>query len=287
MARKVTTPSELDVPAFLMNVPFTVDNREPNNPLMTDRTPYDYGRAHRQWMTLYRALAAAGLVCLMPHDGSAFQDLPFVANLGAFLPHRGHIVLSRFRSTPRQGEEIVGGRFLSSMGYRPQACPRYWEGEADLKFIREELYIGGYGIRTDPASYQWMAEAFDMTVVAVRMTDERLYHFDCLFFPLTAYKALVATAALDLADVRRIEQHLEIIDVPKRYVYDGWTNAVRLNSRILVDMPPTRESRHALEDLIVRQGFEPAVIDLGEFAKSGADLSCLCMHLNFNGRRQE
>lgn len=281
-----TTPSGLSVPAFLMNFPFTVSNREPNNALMVDRTPYDYDRAYRQWMALYNALAEEALIYLLPHGNSDYQDLPFVANIGAFLPHRGDtIVLANFRSQPRRGEDIIGGAFFAGMGYRVMPPPAHFEGEADLKFIRGCFYVGGHGIRTDIAAYRWMAAEFDVDILPVKMTDPKLYHFDCIFFPLNAAQAIVATAALDDADVREIEKHVEIIDVPKAYLYDGWTNAVRLHGKVFVNVPPTRESRDALEDLIVRLGYEPAMINLGEFDKSGADLSCLVLHLNFNGRK--
>lgn len=270
-----------------MCFPFTVDNRVPNNPLMTDRAPYDYPKAFKQWMELYRAIAGEALVYLLPNDATDFQDLPFVANIGAVLPHLGStVVLANFKSEPRQGEEKIGGRFLYGLDYSCVAfAPHNWEGEADMKFIRDRLYIGGYGIRTDIESYRWMADAFDMHIVPVAMMDERLYHFDCLFFPLTDYKALVATSALDEKDVRAIEKHVEIIDVPAPYIYDGWTNAIRLNRKVLVDMPRTAESWNALEETIDRAGFEPWLIDLSEFAKSGADASCLVAHLNFNGRK--
>lgn len=288
MAGKVTTPSELDVPAFLMSFPFTVDNRVANNPLMVPfAPPYDQGRACRQWMGLYNALAAEALVYVMPHHGSDFQDLPFVANLGAVLPHRPvpTVMLADFMSPSRRGEEDVGYEMFRSLGYDIRQPSRFFEGEADLKFIRGNLYVGGHGIRTKREAYGWMAEIFGMDIVPVRMTDERLYHFDCLFFPIDPEAALVATSRLDAADVRAIEKHVRIIDVPEAFVYDGWTNAIRVNRRIVIDAPAGKESRNAFERVICGLGFEPVMLDLSEFAKSGADASCLVCHLNFAGRR--
>lgn len=288
MAGKVMTPSELNVPAFMMHFPFTVSNREPNNVLMAKGAePYDLDRAFRQWMQLYNTLAAEALVYLLPHDGYDYQDLTFVANVGAYLPHlvEPQILLAKFKSEPRQGEDDIADHFFDTLGYDICQSPAHWEGEADLKFIRDNLYVAGYGIRSDIKSYRWMADRFGMRIVSVAMTDPKLYHFDCLFFPMDERRALVATSALDSADVRAIEDVMEIIEVPKRFVHDGWTNSVRLNDKWLVNVPPTKESRDALEDLVVRLGFDPVMINLGEFDKSGADLSCLVLHLNHNGRK--
>lgn len=295
---EVKRPSGLPFPAFLMNFPFTVDNREFNNPLMGENPEgnegYDHSRANRQWLKLYRELARDAVVYLLPHENSNLQDLPFVANIGAFLPHTGNVVLmANFSSEPRKGEEEIGSPFLHGLGYQTKAVGHYWEGEADLKFIKDNIYVGGYGIRSQFEAYEEMVKAYDMEIVPVFMSDERLYHLDCQFFPLSAEKALVAVSVLDDLDIKQMEKHFEIIEVPKQFVYDGWTNSICLNDKVLIGMPAMdkgrdafeiKESRNALEDVLVANGYEPVMVDLGEFDKSGADLSCLCLHLNFNGR---
>lgn len=271
-----------------MNFPFTVDNRSPNNALMKDNSPYDYDRAFRQWLTLYEEITDQALVYLLPHDNTNLQDLPYVANLGAWIPNSDNtILLANFKSRPRQPEELVGMKFFMSMGYWTLQPPYDWEGEADLKYVKGNTFISGYGIRSDLNAYHWMQDTLDMKIIPVKMTDEKLYHFDCVFFPITEEKALAATSVLSPEDVKLIEREVEIIDVPKKYIYDGWTNAVRLDKRVLVNDPPTKESRDVFEDLMVDLGFDPVIVNLSEFDKSGADLSCLCLHLNFEGRNDD
>lgn len=271
-----------------MNFPFTVDNKDPNNALMKDHSPYDYNRAFRQWLTLYEEITDQALVYILPHDNEMLQDLPYVANLGAFIPNSANtMLLANFKSRPRQPEELVGKKFFTSMGYFIMQPPHDWEGEADLKYVRGNTFIAGHGIRSDIEAYDWMQDHLDMNIIPVHMTDKKLYHFDCVFFPITEQKALVATSVLSQRDIKAIEQEVEIIEVPKQYIYDGWTNAVRLDKRILVNDPPTKESRDDFEDLMVDLGFDPVIVNLSEFDKSGADLSCLCLHLNFEGRNDD
>jgi N-dimethylarginine dimethylaminohydrolase len=286
MAGKMMRPSELDVPALMMCFPFTVSNDVANNVLMTDRRPYNLPRAFRQWLELYNKLAEHAVVYLMPHDNLMLQDLTFVANVGAVLPHDDTIVLlANFKSEPRRGEEKIAWDLFEKMGYKIRRPTHYWEGEADLKFIRDNLYVGGYGIRSEHLAYLWMHEFLDMNVISVEMNDAKLYHLDCIYFQLDDDRAVVATDALAPADIRLLERHVEIIGVPPGFLYDGWTNAVRIGKTIYLNVPPTRESMIACTDFYVELGFEPRLTDLGEFDKSGADLSCLVMHLNHRGRR--
>lgn len=283
-ASHVQTPSSLGIPTFLMNFPFTVDNRAKNNALMKDEKSYDYGKAFKQFMGLYNLIAKEALVFLLPSE-EQLQDLPFVANIGCYIPNLkpDTIIVSNFKSQPRKGEDLIGKKFFDSMGYVVHQPKTYWEGEADLKYIKDNLFFGGYGIRTDIKSYHWMADKFDMDIIPIRMTDQKLYHFDCQFFPMSSDKALVATSVFKPEDLKKIEKHMEIISVPKEFIYDGWTNSLVLGDKILCGKYNKR-SDAASDAIFEKEGFEPVGVDLNEFAKSGADLSCMICHLNYHNR---
>jgi N-dimethylarginine dimethylaminohydrolase len=283
-ADKAVLPSQLDFPALLMNFPFTVDNRADNNALMKKgAAPYNRAKAFSQFMELYASLAKDALVYLLPSGGD-YQDLPFVANLGLCPPHEPEtMLLANFTSPPRKGEAKVGRAFFEQMGFHILQPPYHWEGEADLKFIRKNLYIGGYGQRTEREALDWMADKVSADIVEVRLNDPKLYHFDCSFFPLDSDKALVAVAALDPGDVAKIEKVVNIVEVPREYVYDGWTNSVRLGSRLL-HADSGERSNAAMRDLVGRHGFELECVNLSEFGKSGADLSCMVLAFNVRNR---
>jgi N-dimethylarginine dimethylaminohydrolase len=282
----VHTPSHVGAPAFVMNFPLSVSNRFLNNELMKKHKgePYNYDVAFAQYMALYRNLTQEALVYLLPSEDMTLQDLPYVANVGMYLPHiqeKDIIVLSNFTSYPRLGEERIAAKFFQSMNYHTIQCPYRFEGEADIKFIKDNLYIGGYGIRTERTTYEWMEDRFEMEIIPIRMSDKKLYHFDCMFFKLDDENALVTTEALSPFDIGRLERVINIIPVPKEHTYSGWTNNVRLGRKIF-HAPDNTESERDFMPFIENLGWEAVCIGLSEFAKSGSGLSCMLLHLNFN-----
>lgn len=170
------------------------------------------------------------------------------------------------------------------MRYECVKSPTFFEGEADLKWIRDNIYCGGYGIRTSLETYQWMSDSYDMKIIPVKMTDERLYHFDCQFIRLSSTKALVATHVLSSIDIKNMERFFEIVSVPHKHIYSGWTNGVIVGKKYY-HAPPSdgdeeTESGSDFMKFILRLGFEPQIVNLSEFEKSGADSSCAVMRLN-------
>ena len=51
------------------------------------------------------------------------------------------------------------------MNYETYIVPNKWEGEADLKYLKDNVYIGGYEIRSEIETYQWMEQNFDMNIL--------------------------------------------------------------------------------------------------------------------------
>jgi N-dimethylarginine dimethylaminohydrolase len=282
------TPSQLNMPVFLLNFPLTVDNKVVNNPLMEKYAAekFNYEVAFEQFTKLYRYLANKGLVYFLPNSGN-FQDQTYVANLGCYLPsvENPTILLSNFKSEPRKGEDKVGLEFFKMMKYNVWQIVAYtFEGEADLKWLRGNVYVGGYGIRTQKDVYNYLNEYHGTQILPIEMCDEKLYHFDCSFLPLTATQALVATSAVKLDDLRELEKLVDIISVPKEYIYDAWTNGLVFGKRVLHMPNMAGDCGKKFSELMEKHGYEPVLIDLSEFEKSGAALSCMVMHLNYKNR---
>ena len=99
--------------------------------------------------------------------------------------------------------------------------------------LYDNVYIGGYGIRSDIQAYEWMEEEFDMKIIKVEMVDDYLYHLDCSIFPLTKEKTLVCTELFTPEELAEISQYTEIIDISVDDAYNGLTNSVRLGNMIL------------------------------------------------------
>lgn len=292
------TPSQLHLQSYVMNFPFTLSTSDPNNIWMQELTDDELAinrpKAYKQFMDLYNFMAGQSLVHLLPSEGN-FQDQVYVANLGLQLSHlkdKNTILLSNYSSDPRKGEELVGEKFFKMMGYDTHISPHKWEGEADIKHLYDNVYVGGYGIRSNIKTYEWMEENFDMNILKVAMTDEYLYHLDCSIFPLNEYKTLVCTELFDEDEIKMLEKHTEIIDVDVDNALCGMTNSVRMGNMVLCasNISELKKSHEyyegeknkiaALEKICSNEGMEPVIFNLSEFMKSGAMLSCMVMHLN-------
>ena len=294
------TATSVERSSFLMCPPFSHDVAEPNNVWMTEYAEgerrLDRRRSHAQFLDLYNFLAAQALVYLLPAPAtSGLQDQVFVANL-AFIPShlemRETAIISRFTSPPRKGESQYGRTFFEAMGYRVVESPHRFEGEAEIKHLHGNVYIGGYGERTDRATYDWMSHEFGMNIIPVLEKDSHLYHLDCSIFPLSQEETIVATSLFTPEEIRAIEKVTGIIDVTEDQAYFGICNSLRvrnmiLNSSHLHDLKPghehyagERDKNRKIEDICADRGFEPAFFNLSEYHKSGALLSCMVMHLN-------
>jgi len=292
------TPSQLHLQSYVMNFPFSLSTADPNNiwmqELSDEELQINRPKAYKQFMDLYNFMAGQSLVHLLPSEGN-FQDQVYVANLGLQLPHiedENHILLSNFTSDPRKGEELVGEKFFNQMGYKTHISPYKWEGEADIKYLYDNVYIGGYGIRSNIKTYEWMEKEFDMNILKVAMTDEYLYHLDCSIFPLNQDQTLICTELYDEAEIKMLEKYTEIIDVDVEDALGGMTNSVRMGNMILcasniAEMKKSHEyyegEKHkieSLEKICSNAGMEPVIFNLSEYMKSGAMLSCMVMHLN-------
>jgi N-dimethylarginine dimethylaminohydrolase len=292
------TPSKLPIQSYVMNFPFTLSTSDPNNIWMQELTDEELSvnrpKAYKQFMDLYQFMAGGSLVYLLPSEGN-FQDQVYVANLGIHLPHiknDNQILLSNFTSDPRKGEELVGEKFFNQMGYKTAISPYKWEGEADLKYLYGNKYIGGYGIRSNIKTYEWMEENYNMDIIKVAIVDEYLYHLDCSIFPLNTDQTIICTELFDEEEIAEIEKHTEIIDISADDALGGLTNSVRYGNMVLCasnisELKRTHEYYDAekhklatLEKICSDAGMEPVIFNLSEYMKSGAMLSCMVMHLN-------
>src|SRR5271157_2445550 len=177
--------SSLEFPVYCMSFPCNVSNKSQNNQGMgqeKNQKPYNYDRAYRQFLDLYSIITSGSMVYLMPSE-EGLQDEVYTANAGITLPDsvsKNTFILSNFRSKPRQGEEGTARQFFNHMQFNVIQPPAFFEGFADLKYIRDNIFIGGYGIRSQIEAYHWMQEQFNMEIVKVKMADQLLYHFDCV-----------------------------------------------------------------------------------------------------------
>lgn len=286
-------------PSFLMCPPLHLSADEPNNIWMRetpdDQRVIDRPLALQQFLKLYGFLAERAMVYLLPSQ-PGLQDLTYVANLGVVLPHTPEraIVVANFRSEPRRGETEVGRAFFEQFEQPSVIGPTYFEGEADLKYLKGNVYVGAHGMRTSLDALKWFEREYDMEVIPFRITSEHLYHLDCVVFPLTRDQLLVCTELAERETLARIEKHMEIVDVSFSAARAGIANCLRLGDQILCsthihtmheghpELADEKAKLEQLERICGRLGLKPVYFTLTEFLKSGALLSCMIMHLNHN-----
>jgi N-dimethylarginine dimethylaminohydrolase len=298
--RTAWNPTTLAKPAFAMSLPFSHSTTVANNAWMADQSEderaVDRRRGLVQFLDLYHYISSEAVVCLVPSVArSNLQDLVFTANLGIVLDHlpdRNTALVSNFTSEPRRGETPIGVTFFEMMDYTTTVVPFRFEGEAELKHLHDNVYIGGYGVRSERKAYEWMEDRFDIKILPVREADPYLYHLDCTVFPVTRDCTLICTELLQHAELAAIEAHTNVIDVSRDECYAGICNSVRLNNTILnashihdlsarcADYASERAKNRRLEDIGAALGLEPCFFNLSEYLKSGALLSCLILHLN-------
>ena len=188
----------------------------------------------------------------------------------------------------------------SSKGYSEQQNQTdqavYFEGEADLKYLRENVYVGGYGIRTTRSALDWFSKRFSMQIIPFRTTDERLFHLDCCILPVSSTAVVVCTEIAERSTLLEIEKYAEIVDVSRAEAYAGVTNSLILRDEMLYasDIDTLPKSHEAYPTEVILNGrieaicnrlrMNPRRFDLSEFYKSGGGLACMIMHLNYANR---
>ena len=297
MSNRGVRITEQDFPAFLMSLPLGLSTDEPNNAWMLEMTEpdrrVDRAKAVRQCRALYAFLAARAVVYLLP-SRAGLQDQTYVANLAVVLPHTEEriAVVSNFRSEPRRGEQEPGLAFLRQLGLSVEVAPPFFEGEADLKYLRDNVYVGAHGLRTSRDALRWFEERFAMEIIPFEIESEYLYHLDCSVFPISREEVVVCTELGSPEALAAIERHATIIDVSESDAESGVTNCVRIGESVLCasnieelpqtheDYPYERRKIQTLEEICAKLGLTPVFFNLSEFLKSGAMLSCMVMHLN-------
>ena len=289
------TPSEYPFPVFVCCPPAFVDNKVKNNKTMEEMSEHIINRPKflAQWNNLYNCLAANSCVFLLPPT-KGLQDQTYV-NSFAYLPHLkdATIVLSNFTAEGREGEEWVAAELLRSLGYKVIKCPFRFEGEPELKYIRDNIYIGGYGFRSDIRAHRWLEAEFGCKILPIKETDEVLYHLDCSVLPLDEWNVMMCAEIMDRAQLKEVEKVAQIWPISKQQAYCGAANSLVVedcvyNSSNLEYLRRTddeyeeqKDKNNRLDFICGELGKEITYFDLSECEASGAKLSCFVSHLNY------
>ncbi|MGK7943018.1 MAG: TIGR00300 family protein [Microcystaceae cyanobacterium] len=263
---------------FLMCAPDHYDVDYVINPWMEGNIhKSSQDRAVEQWQKLYYALKDRAIVDLVtPQKG--WPDMVFTANAGLVLGDK--VVLSRFFHKERQGEEPYFKQWFAENGFTVFELPKDlpFEGAGDALFDREGRWLwAGYGFRSELYAHNSIAEWLDIEVLSLRLIDERFYHLDTCFCPLTDGYLLYYPPAFDAYSNRLIEMRVPaekriVVDEPDAVKFA--CNAVNVGRTIVMN-----EISDELRQKITEKGFEVVETPLSEFLKAGGAAKCLTLRV--------
>lgn len=234
-------------------------------------------RAVQQWQQLHHLLKAQAEVELVSAQ-AGWPDMVFTANAGLVLGDT--VVLSRFFHKERQGEEPHFKQWFQGQGYTVYELPKDlpFEGAGDALLDREGRWLwAGYGFRTELDSHPYLAKWLDIEVVSLRLMDERFYHLDTCFCPLTGGYLLYYPPAFDAFSNRLIEMRVpeaKRIAVSEADAVNFACNAVNLDQTVVMNKASDR-----LKAQLQSAGFHVIETPLHEFLKAGGAAKCLTLRV--------
>lgn len=234
-------------------------------------------RAVDQWQQLFHIIKEHAIVDLVqPQKG--VPDMVFTANAGLVLGD--DVVLSRFFHKERQGEEPFFNQWFEEQGYTVHELPKDlpFEGAGDALLDREGRWLwAGYGFRSELDSHPYIAKWLDIEVLSLRLMDERFYHLDTCFCPLSSGYLLYYPGAFDAYSNRLIELRVPAakrIAIAEEDAVNFACNAVNIEQTVILN-----KASDDLKQRLKAVGFQVIETPLTEFLKAGGAAKCLTLRV--------
>jgi len=234
-------------------------------------------RAIQQWQGLHDIIKDLAKVHLVD-PAKGWPDMVFTANAGLILGDK--VVLSRFMHKERQGEEPYFKTWFESQGCTVYEMPPElpFEGAGDALFDREGRWLwAGYGFRSELDAYTHVTKWLDIEVLSLRLMDNRFYHLDTCFCPLTDGYLLYYPHAFDAYSNHLIEMQVPAqkrIIVEESDAINFACNSVNIDRTIIMNKASDR-----LKQQLTNVGFTIKETPLTEFLKAGGAAKCLTLRI--------
>ena len=233
--------------------------------------------ARQQWQQLRDVLADyADIVIIDPHPD--LPDMVFTANAGVVLGRKA--IASHFMPMERRPEEVIFKQWFRDNEFELLDLDEKigFEGAGDCLFDRGGPWLWtGYGFRTEIEAHPQIQDFFDIELVSIRLTDERFYHIDTCFCPLSDGFLMYHPPAFDYESRISIESR---IPPHKRIVVDTLDagqfacNAINIDDQMFL-----HRASDPLKARLLAAGFKVHEIELTEFLKAGGSAKCLSLKL--------
>ncbi len=247
--------------------------------------PWMEGNVHKssrnlaveQWNKLHQVLKGLAQVDpVTPEKG--WPDMVFTANAGLVLGD--NVVLSRFYHPERQGEEPHFKKWFEDNGFTVYELAKDlpFEGAGDALLDREGRWLwAGYGFRSELDSHPYLAKWLDIEVLSLRLIDDRFYHLDTCFCPLTGGYLLYYPGAFDSYSNRLIEMRVPAdkrIAIAEPDAINFACNAVNVEHTVVMN-----KASDSLKQQLAAKGFTVIETPLTEFLKAGGAAKCLTLRI--------
>lgn len=245
------------------------------NPWMSVERRVDQAKAKRQWEDYHNLLTGSlGVKVELIEPVKGLPDLVFTANGG--LVHKRTFVRSNFRFKERRGEEPFFEKWFKKKGYILKTVDRpfCFEGEGDALFMGEDLFMG-YHFRSDLEAHEIVAQLVKSSYFALELCDDRFYHLDTCFAPLSDKSALIFLPAFETcSQMILLESVPDPILVPEEEAVKFVCNAVVLGQNIVLPQGCPIVSKE-----LEKRGFTVYPLEFSEFIKAGGASKCLVLKI--------
>ena len=234
--------------------------------------------AQQQWKELRdRVSRYADVVTVDPDP--ALPDMVFTANAGVVYGKKA--IASHFIPMERRPEELLFKKWFRDNDFELLDLDEKigFEGAGDCLLDRGGPWLWtGYGFRSEIEAHEEIQNFFDIELISIRLTDERFYHIDTCFCPLSDGFLMYHPPAFDfdsrIAIESRIPPHKRIV-VDTADAGNFACNAINIDDNVILN-----RASDPLKARLMLAGFKVHEVELTEFLKAGGSAKCLTLKLN-------
>lgn len=240
----------------------------------------DRVKAVAQWNNLRAVLQQLGRTVKEIPGASGVEDMVFSANSGIAWQRaseaRPSFLASVMFHKSRQRETPFYEAWFAKSGFATHRLKSgtVFEGGGDaIWYPGKMLLLGGYGHRTTLAAHEEISKRFGFPVIALRLASKEFYHLDtclCILNNETALYCPAAFAREGNAIIRALfPKRMTFTKAQGKKYFTG--NAFAVDDMHIVlqkgDSVTIKKLRAA--------GFLPVAVDMGEYIKSGGNVTCM------------
>lgn len=193
------------------------------------------------------------------------------------------VIMSKMKHPSRQKEVSFFEKFFADLGYRiiHLKNTRLFEGMGDtIPHPGRKLLYGGFGHRSDKSAYEELAEILNVPIVCLELQDERFYHLDTCFVPLSEKAVMLHAAAFTEEGLQLIHSLFEeVIEIPADEAAGNFAlNAHTINDKSNNDkVAIIQKGSFKTNEVLKKSGYEVIEADTSEYMKSGGSVFCMKM----------